>query len=233
MSLRKVLILGASSDIGVELTKIFIEKGYNTHLHCTTSNDFLKKLSNKHTKIIKLNFLNHDEKLILKNFDNDYDIIINLVGFMKNISFDRANIKNLNNTIKVNSLIPLMIIRKSMKKMVKKKWGRIINSSSIGVKFGGGKNTFAYSLSKHINEYIPADIKKNYKNNIFYNVIRIGLTDTKIHRKIKYKNLKKRIKKVPVNKMANPIDISNYIYFMCSDKNRFITDEILNIAGGE
>ena len=117
--------------------------------------------------------------------------------------------------------------------MIKKKWGRIINSSSIGVKFGGGKNTFAYSLSKHINEYIPADIKKNYKNNIIYNVIRIGLTDTKIHRKIKYKNLKKRIKKVPVNKMANPIDISNYIYFMCSDKNRFITDEILNIAGGE
>ena len=45
-----------------------------------------------------------------------------------------------------------MIIRNSLKNMSKNKYGRIINTSSIGVKFGGGTNTFAYSISKHLNE---------------------------------------------------------------------------------
>lgn len=230
---KKVLILGASSDIGVEVIKNFINKNYISHLHCSLNDNTLKKFKSKKTKIIKTNFLTNSEKVILSKFDNDYDIIINLIGLMKNVSFQSFNIKTLNQVINVNSLYPFLIIRKSLKKMIAKKWGRIVNSSSIGVKFGGGENTFAYSMSKHVNEFIPSEMKKNQKNNIFYNVVRIGLTNTKIHNKIKNKNLIERIKKVPLNKMANPSDISNYIFFLCSDKNQFITNEILNIAGGE
>lgn len=230
---KKALILGASSDIGIKLASIFAKKKYLTHLHCSNNSKILKKFENKVTKIIKVDFLNLKEKNILNKFDDDYDIIVNLVGFVKNISFEEAKIKNLSQTINVNSLIPLMIIKKSLKKMIKKKSGRIINSSSVGVKFGGGKNTFPYSLSKHINEFIPSEIKKLSKKNIFYNVLRIGLTNTKIHKKIKNKNLKERIQKVPLNKMADPIDIANYIFFICSEKNQFITNEILNITGGE
>mgnify|MGYP001162533855 FL=1 len=117
--------------------------------------------------------------------------------------------------------------------MSQKKYGRIINSSSIGVKFGGGKNTFSYSLSKHINEFIPSYYKKMSKNNVFYNVLRIGLTDTKIHKKINRKNMLQRIKMIPAKKIAKPVDIANYINFLCFEKNNFITNEIINISGGE
>ena len=71
--------------------------------------------------------------------------------------------------------------------MEKKKYGRIINTSSIGVKFGGGINTFSYSVSKHINEFIPNEIRKLSTKNVLYNVLRIGMTDTKFHKKIKIK----------------------------------------------
>ena len=43
--------------------------------------------------------------------------------------------------------------------MVKNKFGRILQTSSIGVKFGGGKNTFNYSVSKKVNEFILEIIK--------------------------------------------------------------------------
>ena len=46
--------------------------------------------------------------------------------------------------------------------MWEKKYGRIINTLSIGVKFGGGVNTFSYSISKYLNEFIPSEIKKNF-----------------------------------------------------------------------
>ena len=52
--------------------------------------------------------------------------------------------------------------------MEKKKFGRVINTSSIGVKFGGGEKTYLYSLSKHINEFIPSYIRKLSNKNILY-----------------------------------------------------------------
>tara|TARA_B110000238_G_C16091535_1_gene424052 strand:+ start:889 stop:1329 length:441 start_codon:yes stop_codon:yes gene_type:complete len=145
-----------------------------------------------------------------------------------NFSYD-----NLIKSLTINSIVPLLIIRKSIDNMSKKKYGRIINTSSIGVKFGGGTNTFSYSLSKHINEFIPSFFKILAENNVFYNVLRIGLTDTKIHKKIKRKNMIQRVKMLPTKKMAKPIDIANYINFLCLENNNFITNEIINISGGE
>mgnify|MGYP001173106025 CR=1 FL=1 len=230
---KKILILGGSSDISQELIKIFFKTNSFLHLHYFKNGSFIKKIKSKKVKLIKCNFDLKKKSLILKKFDDNYDIIINLVGYIDNNSFDNCSYDNLVKSISINSLIPMLIIRKSLNNMSKKKYGRIINTSSIGVKFGGGKNTFSYSLSKHINEFIPSYYKKMSKNNVFYNVLRIGLTDTKIHKKINRKNMLQRIKMIPAKKIAKPVDIANYINFLCFEKNNFITNEIINISGGE
>ena len=84
--------------------------------------------------------------------------------------------------------------------MIKKRWGRILLSSSIGTKFGGGNSTYYYSLSKFMNEFIPSEFRRKYAKYILYNVLQIGVTDTKIHKKISSKNLKSRIKLIPIQK---------------------------------
>ena len=127
----------------------------------------------------------------------------------------------------------MLIFRMSINNMIKKKWGRITNTSSVGVKFGGGQNSYEYSLSKHFNEFIPSELRRISKNNVFYNIVRIGLTNTKIHKNIVNKNIRKRIALVPIKKMAHPMDIANYIYYISSNENKFITNEVLNIVGGE
>ena len=116
--------------------------------------------------------------------------------------------------------------------MSKNNYGRIINTSSIGVKFGGGINTFSYSLSKHLNEFMPSEIKKLSSKNILYNTVRIGVTDTKFHKKIKNKSIQKRIKLIPLKKMATTKDIAKYIFYLIVENN-FITNEVINITGGE
>lgn len=231
--IKKVLILGGSSDIGIEITKKFLDKKiYNVHLHYNSNSKVIKNFKNN-CKLIKVDLSGSNEKNILKKFNNDYDIIINLVGYMSGKSFELFTIKSLEKTLRTNSLIPMLIIRKSLKKMIKKKWGRIVNSSSIGVKFGGGIQTFEYSLSKHLNEFIPNYCKKIADKNIFYNTVKIGLTNTKIHKKIPNKNLIKRTKLLPIKKMASSKDIANYIFYIASNENQFITNEVINITGGE
>ena len=230
---KKVLILGGSSDIGLELLKKFLEKEiYKIDLHYNSNIKNFKHLKNK-CNLIKADLSVSNYKNTLKKFSKNYDIIVNLVGYINNKSFEKFTIKSLEKTLRINSLIPLLIIRMSITSMIKKKWGRILNSSSIGVKFGGGSKTFEYSFSKHLNEFIPSHLKKIADKNVFYNVIKIGLTNTKIHKKISNKDLKMRTNLLPIKKMAKPQDIASYIYYLSSDENQFITNELINITGGE
>ena len=201
-------------------------------MHYHLNSKIIKKIKHK-CNFIRADLASSNYEKILKKFNNNYDIVINLVGYISGKSFEKFTIKSLEKSLRVNSIIPLLIIRRSIKKMIKKKWGRIVNSSSVGVKFGGGNQTFEYSLSKHLNEFIPSYLRKNADKNIFYNVIKIGLTNTKIHKKVPNKNLIKRTKLVPVKKMATPLDIANYIYYISSEENQFITNEQINITGGE
>ena len=230
---KKVLIIGGSSDIGFELAKNFLNSNiYDVNLHYSSNSKVINKIKKK-CNFIQADLSSLNYKSILKKFDDNYDIIINLVGYISGKSFENFTVKSLEKSFRVNSLIPLMIIRISIKKMIKKKWGRIINSSSIGVKFGGSNKTFEYSMAKHLNEFMPSYLREIAAKNIFYNTIKIGLTNTKIHKKIPNKNLIKRTKLLPVKKMATPKDIANYIYYLSSEENQFITSEVINITGGE
>ena len=229
--MKKVLILGGSSDIGIKVIEKLIEdKNLLLSIHY---NRFPPKLKfKKKINFIKKNLFDVNEKNINKIFENDYDIIINLVGYVSDQSFFNFSLKELNKTISINSIIPYLIIRNSLKNMIKKKFGRIVNTSSVGIKFGGGKKTFAYSISKYLNEFIPSDIRELSSKNIYYNTLRIGVTKTKIHKKIKNKSLKNRVKLIPANKLASVDDVSNYIMYLIRNNN-FITNEIVSITGGE
>lgn len=229
--MKKALILGGNSDIGIKVIEKLIEdKDLLLSIHY---NKFPPKLKfKKKINFIKKNLFDVNEKNINKIFGNDYDIIINLVGYVSHQSFFNFSLKEVNKTISINSIIPYLIIRNSLKNMIKKKFGRIVNTSSVGIKFGGGKKTFAYSISKYLNEFMPSDIRELSSKNIFYNTLRIGVTKTKIHKKIKNKSLKNRVKLIPANKLASVDDVSNYIIYLIRNNN-FITNEIVSITGGE
>ena len=91
----------------------------------------------------------------------------------------------------------------------------------------------AYSLSKFNNEFFPSYYKTLYPLNIIVNTLQIGVSKTKLHKKLKSKNMKKRIKLIPLKRMANPDEIANYIYYLCSEKNSLLTGSIINASGGE
>ena len=229
--MKKILILGGNSDIGLQLLKnLANDENFKIHVHYNKK--FSKKNIQENIKLIKKDLSKINSKNLNKVFDNNYDIIVNLVGYVSKQSFSNFSIKEVQKTILVNSLVPFMIIRNSLKNMSKNNYGRIINTSSIGVKFGGGINTFSYSLSKHLNEFMPSEIKKLSSKNILYNTVRIGVTDTKFHKKIKNKSIQKRIKLIPLKKMATTRDIAKYIFYLIVENN-FITNEVINITGGE
>jgi NAD(P)-dependent dehydrogenase (short-subunit alcohol dehydrogenase family) len=237
---KNVLILGASSDIGLELIKLFVKEDYHITAHCNSNNkgliDNFKKY--KKLKIVKKNFLNLNNqnlrKFCIEKFNQKFSIFINLTGYMANKTYHNSDLNSQIESIKINALIPSLILKYIVKEMIKNKYGRILNCSSIGVKFGGGLNSYNYSLSKHTSEFIPSYFKKLAEKNVLYNNLRIGFTDTKIHKKIKnIKEIKKRIRLIPINRSAQKREIADYIYFMVSKKNSFMTSQTVTVSGGE
>ena len=235
---KKIFITGASSEIGVAVIKKFYQNNWFITAHLN-KNIKIKRIFKNYKDI---SFLKHDfsrnlstEKFIKKNKKllRQFDAYINLTGLNKPKSFHKINSSDLYKHINTNYLSGLFISREIVLSAMKKKWGRVLLTSSIGTKFGGGENTFAYSISKFLNEFIPRNFKDLARHNVLFNCLRIGVTDTKIHKNIPNKNMKKRIKLIPTNKIAKPEEIAEYIYFLCSEKNSQITNKVLDISGGE
>ena len=69
---------------------------------------------------------------------------VNLVGYLDNISYLQTDLKSLIKSLTINTLAPNMVKRSLIKNMVKLKFGRILDISSIGVKYGGSEFTYNY-----------------------------------------------------------------------------------------
>ena len=117
--------------------------------------------------------------------------------------------------------------------MIKRGWGRIVNLSSIGVKYGGGKKTFCYSLSKHALELFPQDHKTWAASNVLINTLRVGVTDTRMHKVDPDKDMSERVSMIPIGRMAMPDEIANTVCWLGSEQNSFITGQVITAAGGE
>lgn len=231
---KHLLILGGTSDIGIELAKYFLQKNWQVTIHGYSNLNKIKKIYKNNFNYIELDFSKvKDDKILKDKFKDNFNSVINLVGYIDNQDFDTFNINETIKTFKINTVIPMKIISILLKNMTKKNFGRILNCSSIGVKFGGGNRTFNYSFSKKASEFIPNSVRKLAKKNILFNVARLGVIDTKIHKKVKNKNLKKREALIPIGRKAKISEVVKPLYFLSSSENTYVTGEIISISGGE
>tara|TARA_E500000178_G_scaffold266827_1_gene264233 strand:- start:725 stop:1438 length:714 start_codon:yes stop_codon:yes gene_type:complete len=235
---RTVLILGGSSDIGFQVIKVFLKSNWVVILQYNKNSNAVKKLKKKYPNnlfLIKSDFSkkNSINSFIKKIKTFNISSLINLVGYIDNKSFSNINLNNMIKCLQINSLAPLLIQKNLAKKMKTNNFGRILHISSIGVKFGGGTNTFNYSLSKHLIEFIPSFMKNLVKHNVLTNILRVGVVQTKMMKKIKNKNISQRIKLIPIGRSAEKVEVANMIHFLSSEKNTYIANEKITIAGGE
>jgi 3-oxoacyl-[acyl-carrier protein] reductase len=235
--IKSVFILGASSDIGLSIMKIYQKNNYKILAHYNKGNKiFFEYVQRENIKTIKFNFLTSNKNISKfakrKDFKN-YDILINASAHIKEISFKNVKIEDLEQNFKVNFYPYILLMQNIGFQMNKKKWGRIVNLGSIGVKFGGGLKNFPYALSKFILEFFPSQTKDWVKNNVLINTIRVGATKTKIHYKLPSKNLKEREKLIPMQRFATTEEIAEYVFYLGSNSNTYISNQVLSISGGE
>jgi len=234
---KKIIITGATGGIGNELVKKFISlKG--KVLATGTNNEKLEKLKKEYPdiEILKFDISKHSE---IENFIEDasskikgLDILVNNAGItIDNLSLRMKN-EEWQKVIDINLSSTFFICKYGIKKMLKNKFGRIINITSI-VGHTGNIGQANYTASKAGMIAMSKSFALEYaKKNITINCVSPGFIQTAMTDKISDEIKKTLMARIPMNKLGNGEDISNSVAFLASDAASYITGETIHVNGG-
>jgi len=234
---KKILITGATGGIGNELVKKFLSLGGNV-VATGRKNEKLDMIKKKYpdVKIQRFDISEHSRiEEFIGNVVLDLgglDILINNAGMnMDNLSI-RMKDEEWNKVIDINLASTFLVCKHAIKIMLKNKFGRIVNITSI-VAHSGNQGQSNYSASKAGIIGMSKSLAIEYaKKNITVNCVSPGFIATDMTTNIAEKVKMFLTSRIPMGKLGTGEDVSNCAAFLSSDLASYITGETLHVNGG-
>ncbi len=234
---KKILITGATGGIGNELVKKFTSMNGSVLATGTKIEKLEEIKKNFHNvKIKKFDISEHDniEKFI-DDAESDLggiDILINNAGMnMDNLSL-RMKDEEWKKVIDINLTSTFLLTKYSIKKMMKNKFGRVVNIASV-VGHTGNLGQANYSASKAALIGMSKSLAIEYaKKNITINCVSPGFIQTSMTENIPEKVKLILISRIPMGKLGTGKDVSNCAAFLSSEESSYITGETIHVNGG-
>ena len=234
---KKVLITGATGGIGNSLVEKFYNLG-STVVATGTNSEKLANLKKKFPKIYIEKFkLNEHDKIeefvekVEKKIEG-LDILVNNAGItLDNLSI-RLTEENWKKVLDINLTSSFLMCKHVIKKMLRNKYGKIINITSI-VAHTGNLGQANYAASKAGIVAFSKSLALEYaKKNININCVSPGFIKTNMTDKISEDFKKILISKIPSGDLGTGEDVSNCVAFLASDEAKYINGETIHVNGG-
>ena len=236
--MKKILLTGGTGGIGKSLARDFNANGY--YVIVTGRNkDRFDEIDFKNPS--KTDFFTCDlsikeqlssclEKIIQKH--PLIEILINNAGVTEDSLFLRMDFQKWQNVIDINLNTTFQITNFFLKQMVKNRWGRVINITSV-VGHTGNIGQANYCASKMgiigMSKSLALEVAKR---GITINCISPGFIDTKMTQGLDENTKKLILEKIPLGKIGEPRDISNCALFIASENSNYITGQTFHVNGG-
>lgn len=236
---KVALITGASSGMGAEEAKLFMEEGANV-IATDINYELLKKTFDGFTKeidLFKLDVSNNNDwiKVIghIKNKYGKLDILVNNAGIYIPHSFQEFTIELWNKTLNVNALGTMLGIQNAIPLMQEQSQGSIVNIASVDANIGTG-NSYIYTASKGAVRSLTKKLAVEFAgDNIRINSIHPGLVSTPMtYEQINSEAGSHAQFNTPLNRIAKPLDIAYGALYLASDESSYMTGTELIIDGG-
>ena len=173
------------------------------------------------------------EKYINENKNEDFDIIVNNAGINDLNSITDITDEELVNMMNINLVSPIRLLRGFTENMKKNNYGRIVNIGSIWATVSKAGRC-VYSATKNgihgVTNTLAIELAPF---NILVNTVCPGFTLTELTYKNNSSSQIETINNnIPMGRMAQPREIAEVVYFLCSEKNTYLTGQKIMVDGG-
>lgn len=239
---RTVLVTGGSRGIGRAIALAFAKEGANVIINYINNEesavDVIKEIEALNVKglAVKANISKAEEVNrmidgIEENF-NGIDILVNNAGITKDGLFLGMKEKDWDRVMEINLKGVFLCTKAVIRKMLKQKYGRIINISSVvGVVGNPGQANYCASKAGVIG-FTKSLAKEVASRNITVNAIAPGFIETDMTKVLPQDIKESMVETIPMKRYGEPEDVANVIVFLGSDKAGYITGQVIHVDGG-
>ena len=235
---KKVLVTGASGGIGKAIAMQLSSSGADLCLTGRNKSELenLQKIIGGNCQIIISDLSNSDGINNLadqaQEIMGQIDILVNNAGITKDNLFMRMSEDDWNEVININLNSIFKLTKQLIKGMIKRRYGRIINITSvIGVAGGAGQSNYSASkagiiaMSKSLAQEVGS-------RSVTVNSIAPGFIETNMTAELSDDRKEDILRSISVGRLGKPDDIAGAVCFLASDKASYITGQTIHINGG-
>jgi 3-oxoacyl-[acyl-carrier protein] reductase len=160
------------------------------------------------------------------------DVLVNNAGITRDQLTLRMSDEEWDAVINVNLKSVFLCTRSALKYMMKQRWGRIVNISSIsGIVGNAGQVNYCAAKAGIIG--ITRTVSKEMASRqITVNAVAPGFIETDMTQKIPDKIKEEVCKRIPAGFIGTPRDVAEAVAFLASEEARYITGQVLCVDGG-
>ena len=229
MSMKKVLVTGATGAIGEACARYFHENGYFVYLNYRSNKT---KADELHSQLPNSQILYFDiskkEEVDSAVEELELDVLVNNAGITRDNLFFWMKDEEWKDVIETSVNGTYNVTKAVLKNMIANKKGAIVNVASVsGVVGNAGQTNYSAAKGAMIafTKALSAEVAR-YK--IRVNAVAPGLIESEMTKDLPLKEMKKTI---PLKRIGLPEDVAECVFFL-ADKAAYVTGDVMNISGG-
>ena len=233
--MKTALVTGASRGIGNAIALELKQKGYSV-IGTATSQTGVDSLLEKGIEgyILDLNSNDSIDRFwrLLEENNKSISVLVNNAGITRDNIVLRMSDEEWSDIMNVHLYGTFQLCKRSLKMMLKNKWGRIINISSASASIGNrGQSNYA-AAKAGVEAFTKSLAKEVGKRDITINSVAPGFISTDMTEQNEGVNSDYLVKEIPLGRFGEPNEVASLVGFLCSEDASYITGQTVHINGG-